>query len=204
MKTQKIWALAVVCLLTSGSPISARQAKVGFSITPQRPRPGVNRQELAVGAAAPEWRLKTVEGETVALSGLRGKVVVLDFWANWCGPCRKLEPLFDQLAQEFQSMPVKFFTLSVWPDRDFNPQDYQKERRKASTFLIGDDAVANNYGIWGVPTYCVIDPEGKVAFFHTLLVVDPDALGNRLREAVEQALPKKRDAQSSFHQSFFN
>ncbi|MEP7338063.1 MAG: redoxin domain-containing protein [Acidobacteriota bacterium] len=86
--------------------------------------------------------MKTVEGETVALSELRGRVVVLDFWANWCGPCRKLEPLFNQLVQEYQGKPVKFFTLSIWPDQDFNPQTYLKEHKMASTFLIGDDQAA--------------------------------------------------------------
>jgi len=189
MNTRKFVLLGVVCL-----------AGLGIQVHAQRPRgpASINRKEVAAGTSAPDWRLQTVEGETVALSELRGKVVVLDFWANWCGPCHKLTPLFDQLAREYQNQPVRFFTLSIWPGPEFNPQAFLKKQPMASTFLIGDDTVANNYGIWGVPTYLVIDPEGKVAYFYTLLVVDAEALGKRLREAIEKALPKEQDAQSFF------
>ena len=184
--------------LTAISTSVSHSAITGFSATSQIPRPGVNRKEVTVGAAAPDWRLKTVEGEIVALSELRGKVVVLDFWANWCGPCRKLEPLFDQLVREYQNKPVKFFTLSIWPDRDFNPQAYLKEHKMASTFLMGDDRVADEYGIWGVPTYCVIDPAGRVSYYHVLLAVDPEPLGTQLREAIEKAFLKEQTPQSFF------
>jgi thiol-disulfide isomerase/thioredoxin len=199
MKTRKLRALVVVCLLTFGAPIHGRQTEAGFSTSPQRPRPWDKVKEVAIGSAAPDWRLKTVEGETATLSESRGKVVVLDFWANWCGPCRKLEPLFDQLAHEYQSKSVKFFTISVWPDQDFNPRAYLKERRSAPTFLIGDDPVAKDYGIWGLPTYFVIDPAGKVSYIHVLLSVDPEPLEKLLREAIERVLPKEQDDQSFFH-----
>jgi len=177
---------------TSGNIIdeAASLIKVGFA-APQRPLPWDKVKEVAIGSAAPDWRLKTADGETVTLSELRGKVVVLDFWANWRGPCRKLEPLFDQLAHEYQGKPVKFFTMSIWPDQDFNPQVYLNERKKASTFLIGEDAVAKDYGIWGIPTYYVIDPAGKISYTHVLLSVNSESLERRLREAIEQALSKE-------------
>jgi thiol-disulfide isomerase/thioredoxin len=169
------------------------------SMALQMPRPWDKVKEVPIGSAAPDWRLKMVEGETVALSEMRGKVVVLDFWANWCKPCRKLEPLFDGLAREYQNKPVRFFTLSIWPGRDFNPQAYLREHKMASTFLIGTDAVARDYGIWGVPTYFVIDPASKVSYIHVLLSVEPEPLEKRLREAIEKALPKEQTAQSFFH-----
>lgn len=184
MISRRSLGLAVLCLLTSSA---------GLSTSPQRPRPSDKRQEISVGAAAPVWKLKTPEGAFVALADLKGKVVVLDFWANWCGPCRKLEPLFDQLVREYQDKPVTFLTLSIWPDRDFNPRAYIKEHTLASTFLNGDDKVANDYGIWGLPTYYVIDQTGAVSYVHVLLHVDADALGKRLRDAIEKTLRKDND-----------
>lgn len=162
-------------------------AKVSFSVT-QMPRPGEKVKEVAIGAEAPDWRLQTPAGETIALSELRGKVVVLDFWANWCAPCRALEPLLDQLVREYHSKPVAFFTMSIWPDKGFNAKAYLNEHKMASTFLLGDNAVAKDYGIWGVPTYYVIDANGKVSYLHVLLSVNSEALGKRLREAIEKAL----------------
>ncbi len=190
MKTQKLCVLVVMCLLKLSAPICAQQIPVEFSSAPQRPRGGDQVKELKVGEAAPDWRLKTAEGKTVVLSELRGQVVVLDFWANWCGPCRKLEPVFNQLVREYRTQPIKFFTLSVWPDQDFNSQAYLKEHPMASTFLLGSDKVASDYGLWGMPTYFVIDPAGKVSCIHVLLSVDAEALSKRLREAIGQALPK--------------
>jgi len=169
---------------------SASFRKVSYSV-PQRPRPWDKRKELPIGAAAPDWQLKTADGKTARLSELRGKVVVLDFWAYWCEPCRKMEPLFDQLKREYESKPVEFFTVSTWVDRDFNPQAFLKQNTLASTFLIGTDAVANDYGIWGIPTYFVIDATGKISYQHMLLSVDAEALKKRLHTAIEQALNKE-------------
>ncbi|HSB10097.1 MAG TPA: redoxin domain-containing protein [Blastocatellia bacterium] len=171
--------------------------RISLSV-PQRPRPWDRVKEVAIGAAAPDWRLKTAAGETIALSELHGKVVVLDFWAEWCGPCRKLEPLIDQLVREYQNKPVKFFTVSIWPGRDFDPRAHLKEHKMASTFLVGTEAVANDYGIWGVPTYYVIDATGSVSYIHVLLSVDSKSLGRKLREAIEQALSKEQGAQALF------
>src|SRR5215216_6092623 len=103
MKSYKSLLVILFLIVVSTSMLQGARAA---SSMPQRPRPGDKVKEVDLGSAAPDWQLKTVEGETVTLSALRGKVVVLDFWANWCGPCRKLEPLFDELARGYQSKPV--------------------------------------------------------------------------------------------------
>ena len=200
MRSHKLAMLIVGMLMILASLLpgaGARNTEFGevvraSSTGVQRPRPWDQRKQLALGTSAPEWQLKTVDGESIALADQRGSVVLLDFWANWCGPCRKLEPLIDQLVKEYQGRNVKVFTVSIWPDLAFDPQAYLREHKMAATFLVGTDAVANDYGIWGVPTYYVIDPEGKISYIHMLLSVNADSLDRTVRGAIDHALSKKQ------------
>jgi len=153
----------------------------------QRPGPESMRGDLAIGTRAPDWKLKTVDGKSVRLSDLRGKVVVLDFWANWCGPCIRLMPLFDDLESQYRERQVEFITLSIWPE-EFDPAAFLRDHKMSSTFLIGDNAVAREYRIWGLPTYFVIDRMGNVSYVHVLLSTEPEPLRKRLREAIEKSL----------------
>jgi len=185
--------LAALAFNTDAAGSKSASAEPGAS--PQMPRPWDKVKEVVIGSVAPGWRLKTVDGTSIALSELRGSVVVMDFWAHWCGPCRKLEPSLDQLVREYEKKAVRFFTVSVWPSRGFDAQAFLKEHKTASTFLLGDDAVARDYGIWGLPTYYVIDPAGRISYIHVLLSVNAGDLEKRLRAAIEQALPKENIAQ---------
>jgi thiol-disulfide isomerase/thioredoxin len=163
----------------------------------QRPRPWDKVRKLEIGSAAPLWKCETAAGDKVSLQEMRGNVVVLDFWANWCAPCRKLEPLFDELVSEYKGKRVRFFTMSIWPDPDFSLQRYLKGRKGGSMFLMCDDKVASDYGIWGVPTYYVIDAAGNISYIHVLLSVDADALGQRLRQAIDKALSSRHGMDDS-------
>ena len=77
MKTQRFWVQVIVCLLAYSTGVLGIES--GISPRPQRPQPWDKRKDIAIGAAAPVWTLNKVGGETVALSEVRGKVVVLDF-----------------------------------------------------------------------------------------------------------------------------
>jgi thiol-disulfide isomerase/thioredoxin len=93
-----------------------------------------------VGKPAPDFTLSTLTGTSVKLSSLRGKVVVLDFWATWCGPCRRWMPIVARLEKELRGRNVRFYAVN---ERD--------ERAKVEAFLKST----------GVTVPVLLDPEGR-------------------------------------------
>ncbi|MFH1009737.1 MAG: redoxin domain-containing protein [bacterium] len=130
------------------------------------------RKEKAVGSRqdmpAPDWALKDFSGNEVSLAALRGNVVIIDFWATWCGPCRKTMPLIDKFFQENKRPNVKVFGINVW-ERQKDPEkvkSFVKSNGFKFPILFGDDKVASNYGVKSIPTLFVIQPDGKIAYRH--------------------------------------
>lgn len=117
---------------------------------------------LAKGTEAPDWSLKTPEGVTVRLRRLRGKVVVMAFWATWSGPSKMAMPGIQRLQEQFADQPVEVFAIHCW-DRDGDPVAYMKTKQFTYTLLLDGDAVADAYRVSGIPTCYVIDPRGRVA-----------------------------------------
>lgn len=118
---------------------------------------------LPVGATAPGWELKTPEGRTVRLSDLRGKVVVLDFWASWCAPCKLAMPGVQDLHESFKNDPVEVIGINCW-ERGDGAAGYMREKGYTYELLVDGDAVANAYKLDGLPTFYVVDPDGKIAY----------------------------------------
>ena len=135
---------------------------------------GLGPQPLETGAMAPDFELKTLDGETVKLSSLRGQVVVLDFWATWCGPCKRGLPVLNQVVQwaAEADMPVKFFGVNVWEQGDVAAKlklakDFWDGQKFSFASLIdSDDSVVAKYGVTGIPTSFIIGRDGKVEVVH--------------------------------------
>ena len=150
------------------------------------------QQALDVGDAAPEFRLKDTEGREVALSDLKGQVVVIDFWATWCAPCMKGLPKIDEFAQWAAGKPVKVFAINTM-ESDEGPEDRMQKvatfwKGKGFTFptlIDGNDQVSRIYGVQGIPFTVVIDPQGRLADVHTGL--SPTLVAD-LKKATEAAL----------------
>lgn len=119
---------------------------------------------LAVGQQAPDWELKTPDGKAVRLSGLRGNVVVMDFWATWCGPCKMAMPGVQSVHEKFKDRPVKVFGIDIWEKKDAEPAEYMKSKKLTYTLLLHGDKVADDYRVSGIPSFYVIDREGRVAY----------------------------------------
>ncbi len=118
-------------------------------------------QLLAVGSKAPDFELSTPDGKTVSLKDLKGNVVVLDFWATWCGPCKVAMPGVQKLHEQFKDKPVKIFGVNTW-ERGGDPAKFMKDKNYTYGLLLKGDKTADKYKVSGIPTFYVIDPNGKI------------------------------------------
>jgi len=149
---------------------------------------------VQVGMVAPAgWELKSLDGKAVSLEKLRGKVVVLDFWASWCGPCRRAMPMFQRLHKKYKDKPVAIVGVNC-RERRGNQRaiDTVKGNQYTYTQLLDGDEVANQYRIRGLPTIVAIGPDGTV--LHTQRGFNPaeEAALSRLidRHMVQQSARK--------------
>ena len=134
-------------------------------LTPPPPAPPL----LKTGSAAPDFTVKDPTGNPVKLSDYRGKVVVIDFWATWCGPCQRSLPHTNEVAAKFKGKDVVFLAVNTWDTvKAFNDWLPQHKDYDALDFVIDTSPQASNiagslYHVSGIPTQYVIDKAGKVA-----------------------------------------
>lgn len=130
---------------------------------PQRKQEAV---ESRTNQAAPDWTVSDLNGKEVRLSSLRGKVVVVDFWATWCGPCRKTMPLLDKFYQE-KAEGVEVYGMNVWErNGTAGVKPFIDNAGYKFPILLGESEIATEYGVRGIPTLVVIDQEGNIAYRH--------------------------------------
>ncbi|WP_084474468.1 redoxin domain-containing protein, partial [Deinococcus pimensis] len=133
-----------------------------------------------VGKAAPDFTLTTLEGTTLKLSELRGRPVVLNFWASWCVPCREEAPLLSELATK-QSADGLAVVGVVFQDRQDAAKKFRDQYGLSFVSVLDPEArTAIDYGVAAVPETFFIDEEGVVRR-HVRSVVTRDLLATELR-----------------------
>lgn len=134
---------------------------------------------------APEFSLKSVDGKTVKLSDYKGKVVIIDFWATWCPPCRKGIPDLISIQNEFKD---KVVIIGISLDREKTIKDvpgFVKNNGINYPVVYGDDKVVIDYGgIQSIPTSFVVDKNGTVVDMHVGLV-SKDTFVNKIKELLK-------------------
>ena len=117
---------------------------------------------VAVGAKIPEINLPDIDGKSFNLSTLKGKWVLLDFWASWCAPCRREGKHVLELYKEYQSKGFEVLGVSI----DQNPDAWKKAIKEDQTtwkhVLDQKSEVAKTFGVSSVPRVFLIDPEGII------------------------------------------
>lgn len=112
---------------------------------------------------APEFELTDLGGNKINLKDLRGKVVFLDFWATWCGPCVMSIPEVEKMVEDYQGKDVVVLSISL--DEDVAPVKKFMATHKMTNrvAMAGRSRVDEKYSVSGIPSYFVINKEGNVA-----------------------------------------
>jgi thiol-disulfide isomerase/thioredoxin len=115
-----------------------------------------------VGKPAPNFKHKNLAGETVQLEKLKGKVIVLDFWATWCGPCMQTMPLLDQMMAEFDSSKVQLYAVNIQEAKNRINLALSRLKIDPEVLLDEEGEVGNAYQANAIPQTVIIDAEGNV------------------------------------------
>ena len=116
---------------------------------------------------APDWQLNDLNGKTVKFSDFRGKVVILDFWATWCAPCRVEIPNFIELQKQYGDKGLRVVGVSLDEQGPDVVKKFAKQFGVTYPIVIGNQKVADAYGgIDAIPTTFVVDRKGRIVSWH--------------------------------------
>ena len=189
MNRNVIFVLGVVVVITGLLLVGKRASKPRASVDPTKQNvsgsPEPSGSDPAIGSMAPEFSLKSVpEGKTVTLSSLRGKAVVVNFWATWCGPCKIEMPWLVDLQKKYGDQGLQI--VGITKD-DYNEATIARFTQKMGvnyTILVGNHQVLDLYGgVGGLPTSFFVNRSGKVV--REIIGLDS---ASKFEDAIKQAL----------------
>lgn len=163
MKAIKLFIIILLLILvscdrkTESGPFSKTGVKSGIDIsTVEAPR---------VGFRAPNFILKDLNGGMISIAGLRGKVVMINFWATWCGPCKVEMPSMNRLYNDLKGRDFEILAISSDVQGEKVVKPFIAQGRFNFTVLIDSSFKVNSdYGVTGIPTTFLVDKDGVITY----------------------------------------
>ena len=123
----------------------------------------------AAGSAKPigtraEFRLQTLDGRKIGPGDFPGQVVVVDFWATWCGPCHIQARILEAVHKDYNGKKVQFLAANVGEDEDTVKSFVRSKPFPYPVLLDSNSAVSDKLGVLALPTLMVVDTKGRIAF----------------------------------------
>ncbi|WP_118838034.1 TlpA family protein disulfide reductase [Salinibacter ruber] len=157
--------IGLLYVTVTGPPPQPPMADGDSQSTERPPTQRTPAQHPLQGESAPDFSLEQMNGEPFRLSDHRGEIVVVNFWATWCPPCRKEIPGFIQLQKEFGTEEVTILGISL-DDQGFEAvRPYAEEMGINYPLVVGSNRLTRKYGgVRALPTSFVVGPEGTVQY----------------------------------------
>lgn len=143
---------------------------------------------LSLKPMAPAFAVNTLDGQHFNLDAMRGRVVLIDFWATWCGPCNEELPHMKKIAKEFAGEPLVILSVS-WDDDDAKWKDFiRKNEMTWPQYRDADKALTHAFGVEAIPHYFTIDSDG-------VLTAEMLGEGSNVEGRLKKLLAQAREAQ---------
>ncbi|HET6425891.1 MAG TPA: TlpA disulfide reductase family protein, partial [Planctomycetaceae bacterium] len=142
-------------------------------------------ESVLVGKPAPDFELDLLAGGKFNLSNEKGNILVLDFWASWCGPCLQAMPQVDRVATEYADRGVKLVAVNLEETPDRIKAALERLKLETAVALDKTGRIAEKYGATSIPQTVIIDREGVVA---RLFVGGGARFDDQLRAALDSVL----------------
>jgi peroxiredoxin len=182
-------AAAGCVLVLAGAVVSAQSTQTRVIQVPVKGLPDT-LTPVEQRKDAPDFTLNDTQGKPVTLSGYKGKVVLLDFWATWCPACQFEVPWYVEFAKKYQDKGLVVVGVSMDKEGLKVVQPYMQQKQMDYTVVLGNDNLVLPFGLKTIPATMLIDRDGKIAVAHTGMV-DKDNFEEHIQELLKQAPPSQ-------------
>lgn len=145
----------------------------------------INAHAVSVGDTAPDFTLKNMQGKNMNLTEQRGNIMLINFWASWCGPCRKEMPVLQALEDKYKDLGVQVWGINVEQESQAGKDFLANLSLNFSIFFDETNTLSKTYQVEAMPTTVIVDRDGVVRFVY---LGYKDGYGKKYEKAIKQLI----------------